>query len=210
MFLNKVKWSELTKWWVIDYKENLLLRLASWFKINTSDIERASLKDPYMRGMFYTIDLADRLIKRGFRVIYANFSWVEFRNDAHGGWPDLLIGKNGNIGLVEVKGRMNTEEAIKRIIGKEVTLRTNFFKGANYVKLAEDLGANLFLAYFDTQVNDYRLIPILVKKGIEGLTIFNLVEELRRVSKNEKLRVVKEKLSTIKVLTLDDLDYLFK
>ena len=50
----------------------------------------------------------------------------------------------------------------------------------------------------------------MVKKGIEGLTIFNLVEELRRVSKNEKLRVVKEKLSTIKVLTLDDLDYLFK
>jgi len=170
--------------------------------------------------MYYVIDLANKLIQREFRAIYANFSWVEFGQDRHGGWPDLIIGKNCKIGLVEVKGQMDFNGALRKVLGKNVTFNTNFLdpKRAFYVGLARDLGAYLFLAYFDKNYNDYLFIPVALPtckgesnntKSILDLIDLSRVEEIKR-NEEERKRIEEEARKTIKPLTLDDLEKLFK
>jgi len=205
--VQKVRWSDIIKWWVIDYKESLMLRLSSWFKLDTRDLKR--LGDPYIRGMYYTIDLADKLVARGFRVIYANFSWIEYRHNRHGGWPDLIIGKNGHIGLIEVKGQHTWENALLRVVGKDIRFNTNFLspKRANYLELANDLRAHLFLAYFDVNANDYRFIPVF-SAGNE-VPLISLINTLKKLEPEERAKVFKRKIHEIKPLTLSELDNIF-
>lgn len=171
--------------------------------------------------MYYVIDLANKLIQRGFRAIYANLSWVEFGQGKHGGWPDLMIGKNCKVGLVEVKGQMNFNEALEKVLGKNVALGTSFFdpKGAFYVGLAKDLGAYLFLAYFDKDYEDYMFIPVVFPtcskgksssiKSILDLIDLSRIEEIRK-NEEERKRIEEKARKTIKPLTLDDLEKLFK
>jgi len=210
----RLRLRDLVKWWIIDYIENLTFRLTSWLpkidpaelqEIDLAELQKVARIEPYIKSMVHVIAIADILISKGFRVIYGNLSWLEFRGGRHGGWPDLIIGKNGKIGLVEVKGSMDRDEAINRIVGKEQRLRTNFFKGANYISLAKDLGAHLFLAYKDRQYDDYRFIPVLIIWG--EITYGSLTTVCDAVEEN---RVDLEELKRVPALSIDEVVELFE
>jgi len=207
-----VNWRDLVKWWIIDYEENLALRLTSWLNVNPRLLQSRGLP-LYIRSMAHVVILADALIANGFRVIYGNFSWLEMKNKMHGGWPDLIIGKNGSIGLVEVKGGpISRYEAMKKIIGKNFSLRTNFFKGADYVSLAKELGAHLLLAYEDSKYNDYRFIPVFIvrrcrrNRGVHKyLSVCDVIKERGERSKEE----IEKALNDVPTLSIKELVDLF-
>ena len=141
-------------------------------------------------------------------MVYANFSWIEYRHKRHGGWPNLIIGKHGHIGLIEVKGRHTLEDALLRIVSRCISFDTNFLspKKANYLELAKDLGAHLFLAYFDVNAKDYRFIPVF--SANKEVSFTNLIDTLRKLKARERV-LKREKMHEIKSLTLNELDNTF-
>jgi len=100
----QVNWRDLVKWWIIDYEENLALRLTSWLNVNPRLLQSRGLP-LYVRSMAHVVILADALIANGFRVIYGNFSRLEMRNKMHGGWPDLIIRQERQYWISGSKGR---------------------------------------------------------------------------------------------------------
>ena len=107
---------------------------------------------------------------------------------------------------------MSRHEAMEKIIGKNFSLRTNFFKGADYVSLAKELGAHLFLAYEDSKYNDYRFIPVFIarrccqsKEAHRYLSVYDVIEEKGERSKEE----IEKALDDVPTLSIEELVDLF-
>lgn len=216
----------MVDWWINDYQESLALRLASWLRVSPTQLKK--VRFPYIRSMAYIMELADKLADKGFRVIYANFSHLEFRNGMSCQWPDLIIGKNGGHALVEVKGARTFRQALDDIFGKAGG--TNFFgfkEGrGNYWGLALQLGACLFLAYFDKGKQCYMFIPVVTStpccgkrrashtvKGIDKLIEESLdpmaLGKTRNLEK-DMARVKERAEKELQPLTIEELDKLFQ
>ena len=195
----------ILEWWTIDYQENLILRITSWLRKNIDAQQLQKEKSPFAKSMFYVVDLADKLADRGFRVKYVNFSWLEWRNNRHGGWPDLFIGKNGYSALVEVKGKLSFRDALMKIVGKNASKRTNFFTRAKYLNLAKDIGTHLFLAYYDANIKNYLFIPVYIeRKCLKVGRRPTCISDLNL--KEESMKSLEEK---IEALSIDKIEELF-
>jgi len=172
--LRKSVLKEAFYWLVYDYIEKLALQLYCWVDLSSDDLYDIDEKYEYaknmafntLRGMANTANLMDTLRDKGFYVIFLGYNY--FENLAQ---PDLLIAKNGKTALVEVKGRLATEEALTRV-SRDLKKRHGEY-GRSYEWISKQLGVPLYLAYIDKNTGDWKFItttgkPLTLRKFVGG------------------------------------------
>ena len=162
-------------WWIIDYMETLALYCLSWGGFSAKELgdiikQRPGLLERLhttLPGMINVAQLAEELIKEGFYVHYLGYNYL--LNQAQ---PDLLVAKNGKAAIVEVKGRLNDKDAIKK--ARELLKPKPEYRGKSLGHIAQESGLPLYLAYRNHE-GDWRLIET-GKKRYKSITLKDFIQ----------------------------------